>query len=298
MKPSSSPLIKPFLFGKTRWLLGGSPRVMGILNITPDSFSDGGRFADVEPALDQALRLEREGADMLDIGGESTRPGAAPVSAAEEIRRVLPVIERIRKNSEIPISIDTQKAEVAAAAVAAGATIINDVSGFHQDPEMWKLMKESDAGAVVMHMRGNPLTMQKLTDYDDLTEDICAYFIDILETADAHGIDRERFMLDPGIGFGKTLEQNLQLIAETATFRTRLDRPLLIGPSRKSFIGKMLNLSSPDDRAWGTAGAVAAAVMNRADAVRVHDVRQMRETAIVAARIRDRQQQQQHATCS
>mgnify|MGYP001551622352 CR=1 FL=1 len=275
----------PFMFGNCVWNLGDTPRIMGILNVTPDSFSDGGRYDTVQRAVDQALQMRRDGADIIDIGGESTRPGAARVNAEEEMERVLPVIEQLAPQLDIPISIDTQKASVARQALDHGAQIINDVSGFHQDPEMWRLMKETDAGAVVMHMRGTPETMQQFTHYDDLVGDLARYFENILETADSNEISRERFVVDPGIGFSKTVDQNLQLIADGGQFRERLDRPVLIGPSRKSFIGKLLGIDDPQERIWGTAGAVAAAVVNGADIIRVHDVAEMRQTAQIAAAI-------------
>jgi dihydropteroate synthase len=284
-----SPKQLQFTFGNRTWRMGDKPIVMGILNVTPDSFSDGGCFDSVERAVEQALQMQHEGADVIDIGGESTRPGAARVDAEQELRRVLPIIERLSGKLDVPISIDTQKAGVARRALEAGAEIINDISGFHHDPDMWRLMKETDAGAVVMHMRGNPETMQQFTQYDNLIDDLVQYFEEILETADKHGISRERFVIDPGIGFSKTVKQNLELIARACEFRNRLNRPVLIGPSRKSFIGKILEIDAPQDRAWGTAGAVAAAVMQGADIIRVHDVAEMRQAAIVAARCKRQQ---------
>jgi dihydropteroate synthase len=226
------------------------------------------------------------GADMIDVGGESTRPGAPAVAAKDEIRRVVPVIQTLAAETSTPISIDTQKAAVADAAIQAGARIINDVSGFQRDPEMKHVARDTGAGCILMHMRGTPATMQQFTDYNDLVSDICDYFHALVDNAVAAGIARETIMLDPGIGFSKTAEQNLELIARLQRFR-ELGRPLLVGPSRKSFIGRILDLPNPAARAWGTAAAVAVSVYNGADVIRVHDVAEMRQAALVAAALRN-----------
>ncbi len=265
--------------------LGDAAWVMGIVNATPDSFSDGGQCLDPESAIKRGLHMARHGAAILDIGGESTRPGAPPVSAAEEIERVVPVIRGLADQTDALLSVDTSKAAVARAALAAGASIVNDVSGLHRDPEMLDVLRTTQAGCVVMHMRGTPDTMQTMTDYADLMGDIITYFRDILDRTAAAGVARERLILDPGIGFAKTAEQNLELIAHLARLRD-LGRPLLLGPSRKSFIGKLLPGTEPQERGWGTAGAVACCVLCGADIVRVHDVDEMRQVAVVAAAIR------------
>ncbi len=276
-----------FRFRDHAWSFPGRPLVMGILNVTPDSFSDGGRFISPRRALMQARDMIAEGADLIDVGGESTRPGAPEIAVVDELQRVLPVIRALAAEYPmIPLSIDTRKAAVATAALEAGADIVNDVSGLHHDPAMLEVLRDSAAGAVVMHMRGNPRNMQALTDYQNFSGDIMDYFRRILERAADAGVADDRFILDPGIGFSKTLAQNLQLFNLLPEL-SRLGRPLLVGPSRKSFIGAILGQQRPTERAWGTAGAVAAAVLRGADLVRVHDVGAMREAALVAAAIRD-----------
>ena len=275
-----------FRFRNTTWLLGREPIVMGILNVTPDSFSDGGDNFGTDTAVAHGLEMERAGARILDVGGESTRPGSAAVSAEAECDRVVPVIAALCRHVSVPVSVDTSKAEVARAAIEAGAAIVNDVSGLRRDPGMIEVLKESDAGCVVMHMRGTPATMQQFTSYEDLLGEICQYFEDTLTTVSQAGVDPERIMLDPGIGFSKTAEQNLELIAHVARFRA-LGRPVLLGPSRKSFIGTLLPETAPKQRIWGTAAAVACGMLAGADAVRVHDVDEMRQVATVAAAIRE-----------
>jgi dihydropteroate synthase len=259
---------------------------MGILNVTPDSFSDGGRYHAADHAIAHGLEMSAAGADLIDIGGESTRPGSESLGATVETARVLPVIEELARQVNVPLSIDTSKAAVAAAAVRAGAMIINDVSGLHRDPAMLDVVRGTGAGCVVMHMRGTPATMQDLTCYDDLIAEITIYFRRILTRATAAGVTAEQFVLDPGIGFAKTAAQNYRLIACLGEFRA-LGRPLLVGPSRKSFLKDVLPDKSPGERTWGTAAACAACVLNGADIVRVHDVAEMRQVAAVAARIRD-----------
>jgi len=278
-----------FTFKEQAWTLGDRPRVMGIVNVTPDSFSDGGDWFDPAAAVVHGLSLAAAGADLLDIGGESTRPGAATVTPEEEIRRVVPVIRDLQRQTTIPLSIDTRHAAVARAALEAGAVIVNDISGLHGDPAMAEVVRESKAGLILMHMRGTPDTMQQFTTYADLIGEIFTYFRDCLAQAEADDIPPERIMLDPGIGFSKTAEQNLELIRNLGKFR-ELGRPVLAGPSRKSFIGKILAAGStpppPKERIWGTAAAVTACVLNGADVIRVHDVREMVQVIKVATALR------------
>ncbi|NOY82398.1 MAG: dihydropteroate synthase [Kiritimatiellaeota bacterium] len=277
-------LLFRFRGGERRF--GGRPVVMGILNVTPDSFSDGGDHFAPERALAHARDMIGAGAEIIDVGGESSRPGAAPVSAREEAQRVVPVIRALTAESNVLVSVDTVKAAVAEQAVAAGAAIINDISGLHADPRMLDVVRDTGAGCVLMHMRGTPQTMQQYTGYDDLIEEICRYFRKTLRAAEAAGVERDRFILDPGIGFSKTAEQNLVLLARCDEFRS-LGRPILVGPSRKSFIGAVLSEPDPRRRIFGTAAATACAVLHGADIVRVHDVAEMRHAALVAAAIRN-----------
>jgi dihydropteroate synthase len=253
----------------------GSERtlVMGILNVTPDSFSDGGRFLDRATAVAHATELVEDGADIIDIGGESTRPGSDPVPVEEELGRVLPVIERLAKvHPAVPISIDTRKAEVAAAALEGGASIVNDVSGA-RDPAMFDTVREHDASMVLMHMLGDPKTMQEEPSYEDVVADVKEYLRERVEAAGFAGVDPERIVIDPGIGFGKDLEHNLELLRRIDELLD-LGRPVLIGPSRKRFIGTLLDLPE-DERVEGTAAAVAWAVSRGIHAVRVHDVKEI-----------------------
>ncbi|MFA4944132.1 MAG: dihydropteroate synthase [Lentisphaeria bacterium] len=268
--------------------LGRRVLLMGIVNVTPDSFSDGGRCATAPAAVAQALRLAAEGAEILDLGGESTRPGAAPVAAAAELARVLPVLRELRPRTDCLLSVDTWKAEVARAAVAEGADIINDISGLQRDPAMLEVLRSSRVGCVLMHLRGTPQTMQTLTDYADLLGEIRAFFAAALARAEQAGVGRDRFLLDPGLGFSKTAEQNHELIRGLPAF-LGLGRPLLLGPSRKSFIGKLLGGDCPPPpaaRDWGTAAAVAAGVLAGATVLRVHEVAAMRDVVRVAAALR------------
>ncbi|MDW7972659.1 MAG: dihydropteroate synthase [Thermodesulfovibrio sp.] len=244
---------------------------MGIVNVTPDSFFDGGRYFSYQKAVDHALRLVDEGADILDIGGESTRPGAEPVSIDEELRRVIPVIEAVSKRVSIPISIDTYKARVAEEAIKAGATIINDISGLRFDPEMPYIASKYKVPVVVMHIKGTPKDMQKNPYYEALIPEIIEYLRNSIIIAKQAGVDENMIIIDPGIGFGKLPEHNLMIIKNLKEFSS-LGKPLLIGVSRKSFIGKVLNEPSPDNRLEGTASAVAISVINGANIVRVHDV--------------------------
>jgi dihydropteroate synthase len=246
--------------------------VMGILNVTPDSFSDGGLHFDPEAAVAHARAMAAEGATILDIGGESTRPGAESLSADEELRRVLPVIEELR-GDDLALSVDTAKASVARAALEAGAHIVNDVRGLRGDPDMAATVAEHGAGVIIMHMQGTPRTMQVNPVYDDVVADIRVFFEARRAAAQEAGIGDEQIVFDPGIGFGKTVEHNLILLRRLGEF-CGLGRPILVGPSRKSFIGKVLDLPV-GDRLEGTAAAVAAAVLAGASIVRVHDVRAM-----------------------
>ncbi len=261
------------------------PYLMGVLNVTPDSFSDGGRFLDPGAAVEQALRLAEEGADLLDVGGESTRPGGAPVPAEEERRRVLPVLERLAaRGFAVPVSVDTSKAEVARAAVAAGAALVNDVRGL-ADPEMARAVAEAGVPVVIMHMRGTPADMQSRASYRDVVAEVKAELAAALARAAAAGVPAGRTILDPGIGFAKTADHSLRLLSRLGDLAA-LGRPLLVGPSRKSFIGHVTG-APVGDRVPGTLAAVAAAVLGGAAFLRVHDVAAARQAARVAAAIRD-----------
>ncbi len=250
---------------------------MGILNVTSDSFSGDSIYRNVDAAEQCALQMVADGADIIDIGGESTRPGAETVSAEEEIERVLPVVERLAATVNVPLSVDTRKAPVARAAVQAGASIINDITGLRGDPEMVHVAAESDVGLVLMHMQGTPQTMQQNPTYTDLVGEISDTLRGGIELAQQHGVSAERIVLDPGIGFGKTLEHNLHILRCLRAFQ-QLGRPILIGTSRKSFIGKVLDLPV-EQRLFGTAATLAIAIANGADIVRVHDVKEMTQVA-------------------
>ncbi|MEK6258592.1 MAG: dihydropteroate synthase [Planctomycetota bacterium] len=254
---------------------------MGIVNITPDSFSDGGRFLAPEAALEHALSLADEGADILDVGGESTRPGADAVSLDEELRRVIPLIEQLVHRTDVPISVDTSKAEVARQALQAGARIVNDISGLRFDPKMIEVCRDARCGVVVMHMQGTPQTMQIEPRYTDVVEEICEYFKERLQTLGRGGIDAERIVLDPGVGFGKTAEHNLEILSHIARFRA-LGRPVLIGHSRKRFLKKIIGRDVDESR-FGTVGVSVALAQQHIDIVRVHDVAANRD-AIAAYR--------------
>jgi dihydropteroate synthase len=268
------------------WICAGECLVVGVLNVTPDSFSDGGEYVASERAVQHGMELLAQGADWLDIGGESTRPGAAAVPAAEEIRRVIPVIRELRQRTDAVLSVDTMKAATARAALAAGAQVVNDVSGLQADPGMAEVLSETGAGCILMHLRGTPETMRSLTQYSAVVAEVCDELAQRLEAAvKRSGLGVEHFMLDPGIGFAKTAEQSLALLAGVARIR-ELGRPVLVGPSRKSFIGQVLERPDPRQRLWGTAGAVAACVLEGADAVRVHDVREMSDVVRVCLAIR------------
>ncbi len=260
--------------------LSRRPCIMGILNVTPDSFSDGSRFYSLEKAVDHALEMEAAGADIIDVGGESTRPNADHVDELEELRRVVPVIESLAGRLKIPISIDTYKASVARAALAAGAEIVNDISGLTFDERMAETVAAASAGLVVMHTSGTPSEMQSNTAYEDMIAAIAAFLRKSLELAASAGIAASRIVVDPGIGFGKSVAGNLEIVRRLREFAA-LGRPVLVGPSRKSFIGKVIG-REPDDRVYGTAAAVAVALVNGASIFRVHDVKEMRDVADMA----------------
>lgn len=260
--------------------------VMGIVNVTPDSFSDGGKFFSPEVAISHASKLITQGADIIDIGGESTRPGAEQVSESEELKRVIPVIEKIRTdNPTILISIDTTKASVAKHAVEAGADIINDVSGLSFDNNMIGIVENLNIPVVIMHMKGNPQNMQLNPEYKDIVNEILDFFKMKIKIAIQSGINRSMIILDPGIGFGKTVEHNFELLSRLNEFNV-LELPIMIGPSRKSFIGITLDLP-PEDRLEGTAAAVSAGVMNGASIVRVHDVKSMKRVVRIIEKVRN-----------
>nr|WP_231875416.1 dihydropteroate synthase [Desulfuromonas sp. DDH964] len=257
------------------------PLIMGILNLTPDSFSDGGRYLGREAALQQARQMVAEGADLIDIGGESTRPGAPAVTAEEEIERVLPVLEALARDCPLPLSVDTSKSQVARAALAAGAEFINDISGFNFDPEMAATVAAAGAGAFLMHTRGRPQTMQQDTVYGDLAGEVLAGLAASLQQARAAGIDEERLAVDPGIGFAKDVAGNLEVLRRLPEFLS-LGRPLLLGTSRKAFIGRILDQPDPGRRLYGTLATVALGVAGGARIFRVHDVGPAREAALTA----------------
>ncbi|MBI5675635.1 MAG: dihydropteroate synthase [Nitrospirae bacterium] len=254
---------------------------MGILNVTPDSFSDGGIYFDKEKAVEHALTMQEEGADIIDIGGESTRPGAKAVTLKEEIKRVVPVIEALAKKVSIPISIDTYKAAVADAAISAGASIVNDISGLRFDRGMPKVAARHKTPVVIMHIKGTPKNMQKDPSYKALIPEILDYLTESIAIARDAGIPDNMIIIDPGIGFGKTLEHNLEILNRLHEFRG-FEKPIMIGPSRKSFIGKILGGLPAEERIEGTASAVAIGIFNGANIIRVHDVKAMSRVAKVA----------------
>ncbi|NJO42935.1 MAG: dihydropteroate synthase [Cyanobacteria bacterium CRU_2_1] len=279
-----------FAWGKQTYL-------MGVLNVTPDSFSDGGLFNTLEAAVAQAEQMVKAGAHILDIGGQSTRPQADEVPLTEELDRVIPVITALRSKgaiastldptldpipvTSIPISVDTTRAAVAQAAIQAGADLVNDISGATYDPDMLAIVADLGVSIVLMHRRGTPKTMQKLTQYENLISEIYEFLARRVDAAVAAGINPTRIVLDPGIGFAKTYAQNLEILRQVGTFRS-LGCPVLIGASRKSFIGNILDQPDPKQRVWGTAAACCAAIANSADVVRVHDIAEMRDVCRVA----------------
>jgi dihydropteroate synthase len=265
--------------------LGGRTLVMGILNITPDSFSDGGIHLDVQRAVDAGLRMVADGADILDIGGESTRPGADSVGADEEMRRVLPVVERLAAETPALLSIDTYKAAVAREAAARGAAIINDISGLQYDPALAAAAAETGAALILMHTRGRSRQMYELAVYDDVVAEVCAELREAMARATQAGVPREALILDPGFGFAKRAGHSYSLLANLPKLGV-LDRPILSGSSRKSFLKEALGERQPADREWGTAAAVTASVLGDAHIVRVHNVRAMADVVRVADTIR------------
>ncbi len=268
--------------------VGSGPFVFGVLNVTPDSFSDGGRFVGVQDAVDAGCRMAEAGADVIDVGGESTRPGAEPVSADEQIRRTQPVIAALaeRLGPDGPaLSIDTRAARVARAALDAGARIINDITALRDDAEMASLAAERHAVVVLMHMQGTPTTMQQRPTYDDVVGEVRAFLADRVASVTTAGIAPSRIIIDPGIGFGKTTDHNLAILAGLTAFR-EIGVPVLVGPSRKRFIGQLLGIEDPADRLYGTLAAVAACVLAGVECVRVHDVAETRQVADLCAAIR------------
>lgn len=268
------------------WLVGsqhlqksGLPLLMGILNVTPDSFSDGGQFDQLDAAVQQGLQLANDGADIIDIGGESTRPGAEPVSLDDELQRTIPVITELSRQTAVPISIDTTKAEVARRALDAGALIVNDISGLTFDPEMVSVCARTDAAVCAMHIRGTPQTMQADPSYDDVVLEVINFLRDRMDECMAAGIKSERICIDPGIGFGKSAAHNLQLMQAIETMQDELGRPVLIGHSRKRFLSKLLG-RTVEERVFGTVGVSIALAQNGADILRIHDVRACRDALV------------------
>lgn len=267
-----------FILGRRTW-------IMGILNVTPDSFTDGGLYFEKDKAIEHGLRMISEGADIIDVGGESTRPGAEPVPADEELKRVLPVLSGLRKQTKSLISVDTSKSEVALAALAEGANIINDISALRNDPKMISVAAQTDAPVILMHMKGSPKTMQHNPHYDNVLLEIKSFLKKKIDLAVKNGINREKIIIDPGIGFGKRFEDNLTLIRNLNDFST-LDQPILVGISRKSFIGKILDLP-PGEREEGTLASAIISVIQGAHILRVHDVAPIKRAILVAETILD-----------
>ncbi len=274
-------------------MLGERTLVMGVLNVTPDSFSDGGKFFDAERAVEQAMEMERRGADLLDVGGESTRPGSAGISAQEELARVLPVLRALRGRLKIPVSIDTQKTEVAEAALDAGAQIINDIFGLKSDPRIAKVAARRRVPLILMHMRGEPRTMQAGGFARDVMQDVMQGLRKSASVARKSGVRKSQIILDPGIGFGKSFAQNYELLQKLPQL-AKLGYPLLVGTSRKGFLGATLaregKPAPPEERIWGTAATVTASILNGAHIVRVHDVAEMVQVARVADCLLDAKQ--------
>ncbi|HEY1422882.1 MAG TPA: dihydropteroate synthase [Candidatus Acidoferrum sp.] len=266
--------------------LGERTLVMGVLNVTPDSFSDGGKFFDVKRrAVQHALAMQRDGADIIDIGAESTRPGSREISAAEELRRLLPVLEALRGKLKIPISVDTQTAAIAEVALGAGAQIVNDISGLRSDPRLAEVAARHGAPLILMHMRGTPRTMQKGPFARDVIKDVVGGLRRSIAAARKHGVRKSQIVIDPGIGFGKSFAQNYELLAKLPEL-AKLGYPLMVGTSRKGFLGATLakrgKPAPAEERIWGTAATVAASILNGAHIVRVHDVAEMTQVALVA----------------
>ncbi len=255
--------------------------LMGVLNVTPDSFSDGGDHYTTDAALAQAHQMIASGVDIIDLGGQSTRPGASEISSSEELDRVLPVLQVLRQATKVTISVDTTRAAVAKACVEKGADLINDISGATFDPKMLSTVAQLGVPIILMHIRGTPQTMQQLTNYGDLIGEIYQFLASRIEDAIASGIDRSRIIIDPGIGFAKTHDQNLEILRSLPRFHS-LNCPVLVGPSRKGFIGQILNQPEPKARVWGTAAACCGAIAGGADILRIHDVKEMRDVCRVA----------------
>jgi dihydropteroate synthase len=273
--------LAPWILRDRTFHWGQRTYIMGILNVTPDSFSDGGRFHTLDAAVGQAQNLEQAGVDILDIGGQSARPNAEELSLQVELDRVIPVIKAIRQVSEVPISVDTTKAAVAVAAIAAGADLINDISGATYDNDMLATAARFGVPIVLMHIRGNPQTMQQMTDYQDVVGEVTTWLKARIEAAATAGIPRHHIAIDPGIGFAKTANQSIDLLKHISAFQA-LKCPILVGPSRKSFIGHILNQPEPTQRIWGTAAACCGAIAGGADILRVHDGAEMVDVCRVA----------------
>ena len=267
------------LFTNNGWSCGEETGIMGIINVTPDSFSDGGKYANVEATVMRAKQMVADGADIIDIGGESSRPGAEPITANEECRRVIPVVQALAEQSQIPISVDTYKAKVAHEALSAGACVINDITALHGDPNMCQIVADAQAGVILMHMQGVPATMQKAPTYQNVVTEVHAWLTEVASQAVDRGIDSSRIMIDPGIGFGKTFGHNLEILRHLMQFRG-IGYPMLVGVSRKKFIGRILDLPV-HQREEGTAATVAWSIINGANVVRVHDVAKMKQVAQV-----------------
>ena len=269
---------------KRELALGRKTLIMGVLNVTPDSFSDGGKFFDVKRAVEYALAMQRDGADIIDIGAESTRPGSEGISGADELARLLPVLEALRGRLKIPISVDTRKSTVAEFAIGAGAAIINDVSGLRHDPRLAQVIAKHRVPMILMHMRGTPLTMQKMAFARDVMKDVVSGLRKSIAAAREARIAKDKIILDPGIGFGKSFEQNYELLAKLPEL-AKLGYPLLVGTSRKGFLGKTVAKNGKpaptDERLWGTAATVTASILGGAHIVRVHDVLEMAQVARV-----------------
>lgn len=288
-EPAPSPVLK---IGGHHWDLSRQTVTMGILNVTPDSFSDGGKYTDVDHALSRAQELVSAGADILDIGGESSRPGAEPLPEKEERARVLPVLKAIRLEFSVPISVDTVKASVAGAALESGADMINDISGLRFDAKMARVVRDFDVPVVIMHIRGTPKNMQKNPVYKNLPGEILDFLDESRQMALQAGISRDKIIVDPGIGFGKLWFQNYQILGELAALKM-LQSPILIGPSRKSFLGKVLNIA-PDLRVEGTLVANAIGILNGANIIRVHDVKEAKKAAQIADMFAGKMAELQH----
>lgn len=272
--------VQGFSYNGYKFSFGERTYIMGILNVTPDSFSDGGLYFDLDRALERAYSMVEAGADIIDVGGESTRPGSDPVPLEEELRRVLPVVERLVRELKVPISVDTYKAEVARQALERGATLINDITGLRGDPRMPEVVARFGCPVVVMHIKGTPKNMQENPTYEDVVAEVKEYLLEGIRLAEEAGLSREKIIIDPGIGFGKTVEHNLEILRRLKEFKA-LGQPLLVGTSRKSFIGKILNLPV-NERLLGTVATVALSIAGGADIVRVHDVGEMKQVVQMA----------------